>query len=352
MKKGLFKNMLLYSIGGLVLANTALHYVDYNRQKNLVKEIKQQQAIEQSIKQPAEPKLLQTPHTIAPACGLEALLDQRYDENNFLMNHPLLQQQEKMDFNKVWTSMYDTLTQGKYENKNSQGEEDFYFFHQPGKALALKDTKGEHYFLTVNHVMELDKSHKHNNKQNKLTLTEHFLKIKNKDSKANTTKENNQFTYIQLKKVIDDPELDMALFHIPKKDIPKNINFNAYPYGIGKKSELERRDKLYITGNPFFYGYVLREGIVSMKDGPKKLYGASSKDYFMTSIPLSPGDSGTPILALRDGKIELVGLAESVHNQNVCLSFAVGIDAIMERIKDAGLTDLYESMQNRMFRGY
>ena len=91
---------------------------------------------------------------------------------------------------------------------------------------------------------------------------------------------------------------------------------------------------------------------MSRKDAPIKSHPKNAEKYFTTSIPTSPGDSGGPIVALRDGNIELVGLMESVSTKNSCISFAVGIDAIMERIKDEGLTDLYESMQDKMYKPY
>ena len=127
---------------------------------------------------------------------------------------------------------------------------------------------------------------------------------------------------------------------------------NCYPYSIGTKSELELGDIVYIIGNPLYRGLNLRDGIVSSKSQYYAKKGISKEEYFTTSLPISPGDSGCPVIALRDGKIELIGLAQSVLKDNVCVSHVVGIDAIMESIKGAGVPDLYESLQNKMYKPY
>ena len=157
------------------------------------------------------------------------------------------------------------------------------------------------------------------------------------------------FSTLKLKKVLGNYKLDIALFHIPKKNLPDSVNINCFPYGIGKKSELNYGDMVYVIGNPYHKGVNIREGIVSMKNALEKNFRGAPDKYFTTSVPISSGDSGNPFIALRDGKPELVGLAQSVHKDNMCISAVLGIDAIMDEIGNAGITSLYESMQDKMF---
>lgn len=330
MKPGFLKNILLYGTGGLFLFNTlittgcAWHNPTYKQ--------------------------------IKP--GLEALLDQKYDQNNFLMNNPLINQEKKMDFNKIAESIYDIKTRGQYSNK-AGGK---VIAEKYGKALALQDSKGEQYLLTVSHIVKANKTlsriigsnePQYDPKIKKTisydcTESKNYLMIDLKNGlpyKLGMKK--NNYSDIPLTKIFDDKGLDAALFRIPK-----GTKLNCYPYDIGKKSELELGDRVYIIGNPLYRGTNLREGIISGKSRYFSKDGTSNKDYFTTSLPISPGDSGCPVIALRDGKIELVGLAQSVLQANVCISFIVGIDAIMDRIKNADTPNIYKSLQDRMHKPY
>lgn len=344
-------------IGGLILVNSAFNYMAYKKSIDIQKEIKQNQTTAQSIKQ----DLMSLPMQKYFKEGLEKILDQKYDSNDFLMNNPIYNTGRDMDFSKVSSSRYILRIKGEYESE----DKDTLNCGKYSKMLALKDKNSEVYFLTLNHIVALEKEITKERKiikdqKEKKIKTKYVLKkisysimIDEKNGKEYSQKcDLDAFSYFGLNKIIDDQELDFALLHLPKENIPKNINFNFFPYAIGKKSELDQGNKLYLIGNAFNHGTNLRGGIVSMKNAPISIRPKNHKKYFTMSIPASPGDSGGLILALRDGNIELMGLMACVHKKNSCISYAVGIDAIMEKIKNGDVPDLYESMQDRMFRGY
>jgi hypothetical protein len=53
----------------------------------------------------------------------------------------------------------------------------------------------------------------------------------------------------------------------------------------------------------------------------------------MVSNGLNPGDSGTPAIAIRDGKFELVGLTQGTFLRGQRLGWVLRINAIMEKIR-------------------
>ncbi|MEA3514897.1 MAG: S1C family serine protease [Nanoarchaeota archaeon] len=344
MVNNIFKNLMLFSFGGLVLCNAALHYIDYTKQKNIVKEVKYNQDLVKHIGSQL-PKIL-------PKYELETLLDKEYDQNNFLMNNPILNSEESMNFNEVVKSLYDIVSVGRYKSEN--GEE--FKVHKFAKSVAWNDKKDEPYFFTVEHVAQLAKVMDYPFDDGKpktqctLQKTEHFLMIDPENGKQYEIGRNmSEFSLFKLEEVLSNYRLDMALLHIPKKDLPDSVNINFFPYGIGRNSELNYGDMVYLIGNPFHKGINIREGIVSMREAQENNFRGAPNKYFTTSVPVSPGDSGNLFIALRDGKPELVGLAQSVHKDNMCISTVLGIDAIMEEIGNAGITSLYESMQDKMF---
>ena len=268
------------------------------------------------------------------------------------MNNPILHKKESMNFNEVMKSLYDIVSIGRYKSEN--GEE--FKVHKFGKSVALNDKEDESYLLTVDHVVQLAKTMDYPFDDGKpktqctLQKTEHYLMIDPENGKQYEIGNNiSEFSLFKLEDVLSDYRLDMALFHIPKKDLPDSVNINFFPYGIGRNSELNYSDMVYLIGNPFHKGINIRKGNVSMTEAQEKDFRGAPNKYFTTSVPVSPGDSGNIFIALRDGKPELVGLAQSVHKDNMCISTVLGIDAIMEEIGNAGITSLYESMQDKMF---
>ena len=102
----------------------------------------------------------------------------------------------------------------------------------------------------------------------------------------------------KLKPLYVDGE-DVAFF-----EIPKDVSVRPFPYSLGNSDELEIGNLVYVLGNPMLSGLNVREGIVSALSFP------DFKDAFSVSNGVYPGDSGMPAIAIRDGKFELVGLAQ------------------------------------------
>jgi len=54
----------------------------------------------------------------------------------------------------------------------------------------------------------------------------------------------------------------------------------------------------------------------------------------MISNGVNPGDSGTPVIAIRDGQYELVGLSQGIFANTQSLSWALKINPIVSKLKE------------------
>jgi len=57
------------------------------------------------------------------------------------------------------------------------------------------------------------------------------------------------------------------------------------------------------------------------------------ENAFMISNGVNPGDSGTPVIAIRDGQYELVGLSQGIFTNAQNLSWAIKINPIINKLK-------------------
>jgi S1-C subfamily serine protease len=123
---------------------------------------------------------------------------------------------------------------------------------------------------------------------------------------------------------------DVALFRLPDELI-----LPSFPYHIGNSDDLKVGNFIYVVGNPMNLGFNVREGIVSTLRAPEEINAidAIPGNAFMVSNGLNPGDSGTPAIAIRDGKFELVGLTQGTFLRGQRLGWVLRINAIMEKIR-------------------
>ncbi len=118
---------------------------------------------------------------------------------------------------------------------------------------------------------------------------------------------------------------DIALF-----ELPLGVSPPSYPYEVGDSDDLRVGNYIYAVGNPMNLGINVREGIVSALIAPDQIsrIDAKGKNAFMVSNGLVPGDSGTPVIAIRDGRFELVGLSQGTFIGNTRLGWVIRINAI------------------------
>ena len=93
-------------------------------------------------------------------------------------------------------------------------------------------------------------------------------------------------------------------------------NFPAKP-----TEKIDYGDLVYIIGNPDLDGPNIRPANVSDLDGHIGARSWKKSDAFGISLPLHPGDSGTPIVKIENYELRLMGLAQYVvHEKFGCVN--------------------------------
>lgn len=157
-----------------------------------------------------------------------------------------------------------------------------------GSGTVIEKRNGKAYILTNNHVTSIELPDK---LDDGTVITENYKEIyiiKNGILIPNL---------IRAKKVASDPQLDIALL-----EVEDSKDFVKFPYKIGNSNDLSPGDFVWVAGNPHgLVDYVLK-GNVS-----KTVYPYDNK-LFMIGCSVEPGYSGGPVIAIRDGEYELVGV--------------------------------------------
>lgn len=150
---------------------------------------------------------------------------------------------------------------------------------------------------------------------------------------------------VPLKKVEELPDIDTAIFEIADPAI-----FLTPTLPLGRSSELCLGHKVFILGSPALLGTHVSEGVVSAfrlippEIYEKKFASSQLNLYITVSTEVEHGDSGSPVVAFRDGRPEIIGTASAVFKMLGLmhgLNLIIPIDEIVERIKSAHDIDLY-----------
>lgn len=141
-------------------------------------------------------------------------------------------------------------------------------------------------------------------------ISEKTYLVKNKNEK------------ILLKKLYADPKKDIALFKAPPEIRLEKIK-------IGNSDKLKVGTFVYLIGNPGGRGLNIRPGIVSAIDSTKP-------EIFTISNSVYPGDSGGAVLALRKGRVELVGQVQGAAINMDGVGYAIRINAVLNELKKHG----------------
>ena len=123
-----------------------------------------------------------------------------------------------------------------------------------------------------------------------------------------------------------DPYIDLAVLSV---DAPLD---KFRPLEIVSSSTLRIGDIVVVIGNPFGLTTSFRHGIVSQlgRTIPGEMTGGFPlADVIQISVPINPGDSGSPLLNL-DGKV--VGIATAIISGAQGVGFAVSSDLILKEV--------------------
>ena len=242
---------------------------------------------------------------------LSPMLDGMYD------NNPILVNQRQMRIQSIIDSVYFLHTDTKF--KLEDGEVITAELDGAGVLIFGK------YILTVSHAVS------HDSLQAELLTPMGIQSIDVPAEKLNEhTYLNLNGNRIKLEQVVKGKEDDIAIFKVPDC-----LDLNSFPYKIGNSDELNVGNFIYVIGNPMNYGINVREGIVSSMMAPEAIAAILPRyeNAFMISNGVNPGDSGTPVVAIRDGQYELVGLSQGIFTNAQNLSWAIKINPIIDKLK-------------------
>lgn len=135
---------------------------------------------------------------------------------------------------------------------------------------------------------------------------------------------------VEIKKIFRDAGEDVALLKVAGMDL------HYFPYAFGDSNDLRAGNFLYLFGRaPFSKNLNIRDGIVSAVDGADELalVADNPKRFFMISNGVNQGDSGGPVIAIKNGRFELVGLAHGTYiGVARRVGWALKINFILEKI--------------------
>lgn len=129
---------------------------------------------------------------------------------------------------------------------------------------------------------------------------------------------------IPLQRVVADPQLDVAV-------LKARVLMPIMPWKVGHSAGLRERNVVDVRGFPLGAFKATNTGkVVSAYDHD------DTKDWdhddFVVDALLSPGNSGSPVLAIscRTGELELVGIYHAGYVRGSALNVVVGIDQVRD----------------------
>jgi len=250
--------------------------------------------------------------------------DGRYDFSNDLFDPS----QNYME--QLLASIYQLKIESVFEVENEDGSK--------GTMTAGRYASGVfypgNYLITAHHVVEFDEDY----------LLDHIQGVSKKEEKVyvRVNKE-----WHELDPVMINPRYDMAVLQALD-----DVQMHTCNFTLGKSSELRMGNFLYILGHPAYDIPQLRSGEVSSVQGINlHRPGYIRKHIFMSSNGVNPGDSGHPLIALRDGVPEIVGITQikALPSRNFeRIGGIIGIDHI-GRIVKKHLEENPESAHQRLY---
>jgi len=191
-----------------------------------------------------------------------------------------------------------------------------------GTGFGYRQQNGETYILTNHHVAEwpavTDDEHKVDDVPPGCKKVSDQLKIV--ESERDTYDRDD----MPLQRVVTDKSMDMAV-------LKAHVLLPILPWKVGRSADLKERNVVDVRGFPLGAFKATNVGkVVSTYDHDDE------KDWdhvdFVVDAQLSPGNSGSPVLAVscRTGEFELVGVYHAGYAGNTPLNVVVAIDQVRD----------------------
>src|SRR5262249_50297485 len=129
---------------------------------------------------------------------------------------------------------------------------------------------------------------------------------------------------VPLQRVVSDVQLDVAVLR-------SHAKLDLMPWKIGKSAALRERNAVEVKGFPLGAFQATNVGkVISAYDHDD--YREWEHDDFVIDALLSPGNSGSPVLAVSSttGELELVGVFHAAYSGGSALNVVIGIDQLRD----------------------
>jgi S1-C subfamily serine protease len=250
---------------------------------------------------------------ILTSCSSVPMRDGQYDYSAFLVDS------RRMDLSRIVNSVRQIVTETRFIGEGGEIIRSLTF----GTGLILPDNR----VLTVAHVVMV-------NKLTQQLLTPFgviTLVVSEQRAGSETFMVEPEGQKIPLSPLLISDEDDVAIMSLPMGTKLES----AFPYNIGNSDDLRIGNMVYVVGRPLDQDVNVREGIISGLRGnalTKEIY-ANPDNLFMFSSGIMSGDSGSPIIAIRDGVYEIVGMANGVVARESRLGCAIRINRVKELLQ-------------------
>jgi len=247
------------------------------------------------------------------SCSTVAVKDGFYDFSAFLVDG------RRMDLARIMDSVREIETITRFQVEDGEIIKSV----SRGTGLVLSDDM----VLTVAHVVVMN------------SLTQRLLTpmgianivISDQRVDSETFLVDNEGARIPLTPLLVSSEDDVAILRIPNQAKITSV----FPYDIGDSDDLRLGNVVYILGRPLDQDVNVREGIISGLKGnalSQEIY-AQPDNLFMFSGGIVSGDSGSPVIAVRDGAYEVVGIAQGVMAVESRLGWGIRINRVRDLIR-------------------
>lgn len=149
-------------------------------------------------------------------------------------------------------------------------------------------------------------------------------------------------TRVVAERIYLDDERDFAILRTQRE-------LTAFPFSIGNSDDLQVGNVAFLLGN-FQTGFSVRMGNVTQLEfttyGSKGEVANVNPNIFGISAPTVEGDSGAPVLCVRDGQLELIGmvtfLVEPARGLGYCLKINTIADQTKRNTEDQDLLHIWK----------
>jgi len=207
------------------------------------------------------------------------------------------------------------------------------------RALGMAFSIDDRHLLTAKHVTSIDRFQV----QTPFGLMTFPVSPEDKVEET-TTIVFDDGSRVPVRVIYRDELLDFAL-------LEAGVKVNPPRYPVGNSGDFRIANAVILPSN-FQRGLNIRLGYVSQLDfiqyGPNGEIADKDENIFGISAVVNEGESGSPILFLRDGKVELGGIVSFIVLPARGLGYGLKISPVIERVrKDAEYKELFLAPPSR-----